>query len=159
MDEREGLLPQHPAGLHRVDRPPVARRHGECRVKRASKSTYRINDAGCWIWQGRLVPRGDYGLWGYQLAHRRMYADLVGPIPDGLELDHLCRVTTCVNPAHLEPVTPAENRRRRYALITECVHGHPYDSVNTYWRPSGQRDCRTCIRDRSRRYSRRQRAA
>ena len=76
--------------------------------------------AACWVWTGRLNDDG-YGVldmsWrggGPKLrsAHRLAYELLVGPIPDGLELDHLCFVRSCVNPAHLEPVTHAENLRR-----------------------------------------------
>jgi HNH endonuclease len=72
-------------------------------------------ETGCWLWQGALHSAG-YGFLSVggrnQLAHRVAYRLFVGPIPDGLELDHLCRVKHCVNPAHLEPVTTAENLRR-----------------------------------------------
>ncbi|MFD7016051.1 HNH endonuclease signature motif containing protein [Streptomyces sp. NPDC059928] len=82
------------------------------------------------------------------------YELLVGPIPAGLHLDHLCRVRRCVNPAHLEAVTCAENLRRgtSFAAVnsakTECVHGHPFDEENTYF-SRRQRDCRTCRRLRA----------
>lgn len=79
-------------------------------------------------------------------AHRVAYEWLVGPIPDGLQLDHLCMVRACVNPAHLEPVTNEENQRRAAAYKTECPQGHPYDEVNTYVRPDGARRCRACRR-------------
>lgn len=68
----------------------------------------------CWIWQRCLSPQG-YGAVGRSkgsTAHRYMYEKLVGPVPDGLTLDHLCRVRPCVNPEHLEPVTNAVNSRR-----------------------------------------------
>lgn len=75
----------------------------------------------CWLWTanttgatgyGRFYPGGDYGTRGV-VAHRYSYETAVGPIPDGLQIDHLCCVKRCVNPAHLEPVTNAENSRRR----------------------------------------------
>ena len=66
---------------------------------------------GCWIWRGRIAPNG-YGRLGSKYAHRVMYELHVGPIPTGLDVDHLCRVRHCVNPRHLEPVTRSENLRR-----------------------------------------------
>jgi hypothetical protein len=84
------------------------------------KPPYIVEDRGfispCWIWQ-RTKLRGRYGKatappGRSQLAHRVYYEDAHGPIPDGLTLDHLCRVPACVNPDHLEPVTQAENNRR-----------------------------------------------
>lgn len=75
-------------------------------------------NSGCWLWLASLrangygqVGRGGRGS-GMELAHRAAYNLYVGPIPDGLVLDHLCRVRACVNPAHLEPVTNTENLRR-----------------------------------------------
>jgi len=85
-------------------------------------------------------------------AHRASYEAFVGPIPDGLDLDHLCRNKPCINPAHLEPVTRAENLRRHYALtVTACPHGHAYDHANTYVGPDGKRRCRSCLNERQRR--------
>lgn len=109
----------------------------------------------CWTYTGSLTAAG-YGLaWNGEkevLVHRAAYEVLVGPIPEGLQLDHLCRVPACYNPAHLEPVTAAENSRRRVALITHCPAGHPYDADNTYLAPTRfggvNRLCRTCRRER-----------
>lgn len=66
----------------------------------------------CWIWKGERSAHG-YGLYGGKFAHRFVYEWLVGPVPKGIHLDHRCRQRGCVNPGHLEPVTPKENARRR----------------------------------------------
>lgn len=120
----------------------------------------------CWIWTGSTHPKG-YGQFGScvesidgeesRRAHRIAYTLMVAPIPEGLELDHLCRVRPCVNPTHLEPVTHAENVRRGAAFLTHCAQGHPFDEVNTYTTSRGSRGCRTCSREANRRcYRRRQ---
>ena len=110
----------------------------------------------CWIWTGYRDGRG-YGSFrtaGHTLAHRFAYELLIGPIPLGMELDHLCRTPACVNPSHLQPVTHAENVRRGMAgklnnwqaRKTHCSKGHPFDEVNTYWYLGKYRECRTCHR-------------
>lgn len=86
-----------------------------------------------------------------QVVHRVTYQLLVGPIPEGLELDHLCEVKACCNPEHLEPVTHAENLRRcRYSrersASDTCTKGHVYTPENTYRYPNGARACRECRR-------------
>lgn len=116
---------------------------------------------GCWLWVGQLNHAG-YGVfqrgYGSTLAHRVAFEWMVGPIPEGLELDHLCRVHNCINPRHLEPVTRDENMRRargwkhpnhRNVGKTHCPHGHPYDAENTYVNANGDRICRACNRRRS----------
>lgn len=111
---------------------------------------------GCWLWTGALNG-GGYGRFnvGRRLyAHRAAYLMFVGPIPDGLQIDHLCRVRHCVNPDHLEPVTHAENVRRgevgtRERMRTHCPHGHEYTEANTYVHPrDGSRKCMACARRR-----------
>lgn len=89
-----------------------------------------------------------------KVVHRIAYELLVGPIPDGLQLDHLCRVRNCVNPDHLEPVTGQENMRRGYfGTKTHCPNGHAYDEANTYIFSNTRgrhRQCRTCTNQRTR---------
>lgn len=104
----------------------------------------------CWPWLGQLNGSG-YG------PHRRAYEELVGPIPDGLELDHVeawgCEIRHCVNPLHMEPVTHAENMRRGSKTNgnkTHCPAGHPYTEANTYLGGRGERNCRRCHNDRER---------
>lgn len=88
-------------------------------------------------------------------AHRLVYELLVGPIPDGLQLDHLCRNRGCVRPDHLEPVTRRTNILRGtgpsaiHARKTQCPHGHPYDRTVTR-RGTTERRCSTCENARGR---------
>lgn len=109
----------------------------------------------CWLWMGprtRLGGRagtGGYGKWGNGMAHRVAYEALVGPIPEGLQLDHLCEVTNCVNPAHLEPVTGLENLRRWQERNPYCKRGHLLagDNLRITNSARGQhRRCRECVR-------------
>lgn len=124
---------------------------------------------GCWEWTG--VLSAGYGqIWldgRMQGAHRVLYEIMVGPIPDGLQIDHLCRNRKCIRPGHLEPVTGSENLRRIPAGImgkfqrskTECSEGHPYSDMNTYRYPDGRRACRICRVEWQRAYRRRREAA
>jgi hypothetical protein len=110
--------------------------------------------ATCWEWTGARTfgygVIGSGGKYGHTLrAHRISWTIHRGRIPDGLELDHLCRNRACVRPDHLEPVTTAENvLRGALARIDACPQGHPYDEANTYRRPRfpNQRRCRACHR-------------
>ena len=103
---------------------------------------------GCWPWTAAVSKNG-YGNLAGLSAHRVSYELNVGSIPEGLQIDHLCRNTRCVRPDHLEPVTGLENMRRRYAYVTHCKRGHEYTPENTYRKPDGCRDCRACIRRRT----------
>jgi len=129
-------------------------------------------NSGCWLWLGktdkggyaRLAIKSAHGPFIARLAHRISYTLLVSPIPEGPDLDHLCRVHCCVNPAHLEPVTRSINLKRgigvgdagrvaataHYKAITHCPQGHEYTEENTYCRPKapGQRYCRACLKIR-----------
>lgn len=113
----------------------------------------RIDPSGCWY--GPRAPRADgytpmrvEGNWTY--AHRLSYEIANGPIPEGLDLDHLCRNPRCINPDHLEPVTRRENLLRgdtvvaANALRDECIHGHLFTPENTYVDGRGRRTCRAC---------------
>lgn len=108
---------------------------------------------GCWEWTRALNSKG-YGSFGYagkvQSTHRLAYELLIGPIPDGLHLDHLCRNRKCCNPDHLEPVTQQVNTLRGVgfaatnATKTHCGKGHEYTEANTYVDKRGSRSCKAC---------------
>lgn len=126
------------------------------KVNKAGSVPEKRSELGpCWLWTGYL-HRG-YGQFHADQttyrAHRFAYEEIVGPIPDGLEIDHLCRVRSCCNPSHLEPVTHRVNVLRsesfaaKYAAQTHCRRGHEFTPENTYVSPKNQRECRTCHRE------------
>lgn len=111
-----------------------------------------VTESNCLIWQGGRDERGygrictgsrTDGTRKMRKVHRVAWEALKGPIPEGLQLDHLCRVTSCWNVLHLEPVTPAENSRRWSETITACPQGHPYDEY-AYTSRIGKKQCRLC---------------
>lgn len=113
------------------------------------------------IWIGCCGTKGYGKFWDGERttsAHRWAYEQKHGPIPDGLQIDHLCRIRWCVNPDHLEAVPLRENLRRGHGRtgrwrMTHCSSGHEFTPENTYLDPrNGTRKCRTCRTERAREY-------
>lgn len=111
---------------------------------------WRAVPGNCWLWTGYRDSDG-YGWLSGMPAHRRIYEIVIGSIPDGLTLDHLCRFHACVRPEHFEVVTRAENASRNHNRMKICCPaGHPYDDENTAIDRTGGRRCRACARERAR---------
>jgi len=146
-------------------------------VQKISRKEYLLSkilvnpETGCWEWQGYIMPKGYAQACFHSvhaLAHVAMYEELVGPVPEGLILDHTChdwRVCEggkacphrrCANPDHLEPVTYLENNRRsnsnsaKQGRQTHCKHDHPLSGENLRIGPDGKRICRQCASNRKR---------
>lgn len=158
-----GWCRPHYAKNYRAGLSPLVHESAEARFERLHEK----RGDGCWHWTGTLSAAG-YGVLdaqGHWIAHRWAYEHFVGPIPDGLDLDHTCHNPAldcpggaeclhrrCVNPAHLEPVTRRENlARSRHTPAgrppsTECAKGHPLEGDNLYFDSDGRRRCRACTR-------------
>lgn len=147
--------------------------HKRNKVKRTTEDRFwaKVNKDGpipefsphlgpCWIWIGarQRYGYGSFGVhddtnitgWRRVLAHRFAYELLIGAIPSNLpDIDHLCRVPSCVRPFHLEPVTHRENGLRGMAghLKTHCKNGHPFTPNSTYVNSKGHRSCLICRRE------------
>lgn len=146
--------------MARIGRPPVP-------AAERFASKVQQDDNGCLVWTG-FLDRDGYG----QLAvdgrntrvHRWSYEYHVGPIPEGLVIDHLCRNRACANPYHLEVVTVQENTLRgngptaANAIKTACKRGHPLTPENVYLIPGG-RSCRTCRVELTRQWRAKKKAA
>lgn len=139
-------------------------RRGRSLRERVLSRLIADEETGCLLWPGATNGRGygrvNAGGGNWRYVHRLMFEWFTGPIPDGMELDHLCRVRNCAAPAHLEAVTHRVNTLRgtapaaRHAQVTHCPYGHEYDEANTYLARSRcggvARVCRACGRRRKR---------
>ena len=149
--------------LSRPDRCDSWRNHmAKPIIERFLNRVEMITETGCWIWMGCIKPIG-YGCFGMDTpgrkrltrrAHRVAYELFIGPIPEGMTLDHLCRIRCCVNPHHLEPVSQIINvqRAKPHRLRqTVCKRGHEMTPANTRKFRNGRLRCRECQRIRKRR--------
>jgi len=133
--------------------PPVDVRFWSKVNKNGPVQSHAPHLGNCWLWTGGLHATG-YGHFRavsrepMVSSHQWAYRSMNGPVPDGLELDHLCRVRACVRPEHLEPVTHAENMARSRELTTHCPWGHEWTTETTRYNRKGYRYCHACDRQR-----------
>lgn len=161
-----GYCSIHYGRVYRWGDPDIVKRPSGRTPKQRLLDKMEHHPNGCWIWTGSLqgYERFRYGTFALNgkavRAHRAAYELFVGSIPEGYELDHLCRDPRCVNPEHLEAVTHLENMQRAQmprgskhpnGKKTHCPAGHPYDEENTRFQQNGGRICRECARIRNRR--------
>lgn len=133
-------------------------------MERIDRLSMPVTESGCIVWTGSGNNKG-YGQIRVNrkkmVAHRLMYELTFGAIPDGMQLDHLCRVRCCINPHHLEPVTCRENIMRgngvaaTHSRKTHCKNGHPLDGQNLVICKGRYRNCRVCLNNSKLRSSRR----
>src|SRR5262245_9618721 len=128
-------------------------------LQRLETRVEKITESGCWIWMGP-VNRDGYGKVGmnhkHLRRHRAFYEGLVGPIPSGMQLDHVCLVRCCVRPDHMRLATARENTlapgseaiTKRLGAKTHCPQGHEYSPENTYVSKGPRRHCRACANER-----------
>ncbi len=123
-------------------------------IERFMKFVYPVTESGCWLWTGASRTRG-YGTFHLNRknrpAHRISHEIFKGPIPEGFDIDHLCKVTCCVNPDHIEAVTVHENVKRgrgciaRFINATHCKYGHLLDESNVFMKKTAVGVTRVCI--------------
>lgn len=112
----------------------------------------------CIEWWGAVLPNGYGAITQHRerlRAHRFVWQECIGPLPDGAILHHKCHNKLCVNPAHLEPLSRSDHNREHGSEVTQCPNGHPYTDANTYWRTDRRRGwttrkCRACHREQER---------